>query len=70
MKGQDANKFRGYLADKLKRKSVLNSDLFKISETDYKKKVSQMLERIDSSIGTQYQTTRLNNNYSEKTQFI
>ncbi|CDW80238.1 UNKNOWN [Stylonychia lemnae] len=58
LKGKDNHKFKGYLAEKLRRKSILNCDLFRITDVDYKKRVNMMLERIDSTTGTQYKISR------------
>ena len=46
------------MAEKLRRKSVLNCELFKHSEMDYKKKVNSMLDAIDEATGTTFKKDR------------
>lgn len=48
----EQNKFKGFLGEKLRRKSVLNSELFKNKDIDYKKKVNTMLARLSKTTGT------------------
>lgn len=40
-------RIRGFVADRLKQKSVLNCDLFKDDDTNYKKKISTMLDKLN-----------------------
>eukprot|EP00347_Sterkiella_histriomuscorum_P008019 403346680 len=54
----EQTKIRGFLAEKLRRKSVLNCELFKISNVDYKQRVNQMLENIDKTAGTNLKQAR------------
>ena len=54
----EVSKIRGFMAEKLRRKSILNCEMFKYVEMDYKKKVNNMLEAIDEAAGTTYKKDR------------
>ncbi|CDW82160.1 UNKNOWN [Stylonychia lemnae] len=54
----EKTRIKGYLAEKLRRKSVLNCELFKNRNINYKVKVSNMIDRINRVIGTNMTKTK------------
>ena len=48
----EKSKYRGYIAEKLRRKSVLNCELFKNKDINYKNRVHSMIDHMNKVLGT------------------